>query len=43
MKCSRKGERDKMREKLEDTFSWLNSEGDDADTAQYLDKRTSLE
>ncbi|OCH90865.1 actin-like ATPase domain-containing protein [Obba rivulosa] len=43
LKCSQDEERKAIREKLQETFAWLSEHGDDADTAQYLDKRASLE
>ncbi|EMD35137.1 hypothetical protein CERSUDRAFT_116612 [Gelatoporia subvermispora B] len=43
MKCSQEQERKAIQERLQETFSWLYEHGDDADTAQYLDKRSSLE
>lgn len=43
MKCSQKTERTAMGEKLEETFRWLHDHGDDADTVDYILKRTALE
>ncbi|KAJ3920624.1 Hsp70 protein-domain-containing protein [Lentinula edodes] len=42
-KCSQPSERQAIAEKLEETFSWLHDEGDDADTTVLLDKRIVLE
>ncbi|KAJ3847020.1 Hsp70 protein-domain-containing protein [Lentinula lateritia] len=42
-KCSQPSERQAIAEKLEETFSWLHHEGDDADTTVLLDKRIVLE
>lgn len=43
MKCSQESERRAIAEKLQETFAWLNEEGDSAETLQYLDKRNSVE
>ena len=42
-KCSQPGERSAIHEKLEETLSWMHDDADDADTAQLLDKLSSLE
>ncbi len=42
-KCSKEAERDTMKEKLEETLSWLHEHGDDADTRDYISRRTALE
>ena len=42
-KCSQPGERSAIQEKLEETLTWMHDEADDADTAQLLDKLSSLE
>lgn len=42
-KCSQEEERKAIAEKLQETFAWLNEEGDSAETWQYLDKRSSVE
>lgn len=42
-KCSKEEERRSMSEKLEETFSWLHDEGDDADTTAYVQHRSALE
>ncbi|KAL6308933.1 actin-like ATPase domain-containing protein [Sparassis latifolia] len=43
MKCSQEAERQKMAEKLQEALSWLHEYGDDAQTREYLDKRSVLE
>ncbi|KAH8079815.1 heat shock protein 70 family [Cristinia sonorae] len=43
MKCSQEQERNSMREKLDETFSWLYDQGDDAQTADYIQKRSAIE
>ena len=43
VKCSQPSERKKLSEKVDETLAWLNDHGDDADTIQYIDKRTALE
>ena len=43
MKCSQESERKAIADRLQQTFAWLNEEGDHAETWQYLDKRSSLE
>ncbi|KAH9851306.1 actin-like ATPase domain-containing protein [Lenzites betulinus] len=43
MKCSQAAERKALAEKVDETLAWLQDHGDDADTIQYIDKRTALE
>lgn len=43
IKCSQASERKAMDQKLQETFSWLHEHGDDAETSQYIEKRTALE
>jgi len=43
MKCSQPGERSAIWEKLEETFSWMHDEADNADMTQFLEKLSSLE
>jgi hypoxia up-regulated 1 len=42
-KCSQPSERTKITEKLEELFTWMHEDSDDADTAHFLEKRSSLE
>lgn len=42
-KCSQDGERRRISEKLQETFTWLSDYGDDADTRELIEKRTALE
>lgn len=42
-KCSKESERASISEKLDSSFNWLHEKGDDADTPQFLDKRSTLE
>ncbi|KAJ8461803.1 hypothetical protein ONZ45_g18168 [Pleurotus djamor] len=42
-KCSQPSERATIGDKLEEAFSWLHEEGDNADTPHFLDKRSALE
>ncbi|KAJ3771266.1 Hsp70 protein-domain-containing protein [Lentinula raphanica] len=42
-KCSQWSERQALAEKMEETFSWLHEQGDDAETSVLLDKRVALE
>ncbi|KAG6812912.1 hypothetical protein H0H92_015464 [Tricholoma furcatifolium] len=42
-KCSTAAERQKIQDKLEESFDWLHDRGDVAETSQLLDKRISLE
>ncbi|KAL4257706.1 Heat Shock Protein 70 (HSP70) [Pleurotus pulmonarius] len=42
-KCSKESERATISEKLDSSFNWLHEKGDDADTPQFLDKRSTLE
>ncbi|KAI0688008.1 actin-like ATPase domain-containing protein [Cytidiella melzeri] len=41
--CSREEERKTFKEKLHETFAWLHDNGDDADTSEYVKRRTDLE
>ncbi|KZT03291.1 actin-like ATPase domain-containing protein [Laetiporus sulphureus 93-53] len=43
MKCSQEAERKRIAEQLEETFTWLSENGEDADTRDLLDKRGTLE
>ncbi|KAL1943263.1 hypothetical protein VTO73DRAFT_4338 [Trametes versicolor] len=43
VKCSQSAERKALAEKTDETLAWLADYGDDADTIQYIDKRTALE
>ena len=43
MRCSQERERVAMREKLEQTFGWLHDEGEDADTVEYIGRRSAIE
>ncbi|KAI8996318.1 actin-like ATPase domain-containing protein [Trametes punicea] len=43
MKCSQDTERKALAEKVDETLAWLQDHGEDADTIQYIDKRTALE
>ncbi|KAI0633042.1 actin-like ATPase domain-containing protein [Trametes polyzona] len=43
VKCSQAAERKALAEKTDETLTWLADHGDDADTMQYIDKRTALE
>ena len=43
VKCSQPSERKSLAEKVKETLGWLQDHGDDADTIQYVDKRTALE
>ncbi|KAI0830309.1 actin-like ATPase domain-containing protein [Trametes gibbosa] len=43
VKCSQAAERKALAEKTDETLVWLQDHGDDADTIQYIDKRTALE
>ncbi|KAI0354229.1 actin-like ATPase domain-containing protein [Trametes cingulata] len=43
VKCSQNSERKAIAEKVDETYAWLQEHGDDADTMQYIDKRTALE
>ena len=42
-KCSQTSERKKLSEKVGETLVWLNDNGDDVNTMEYIDKRTALE
>ncbi|KAI0742863.1 actin-like ATPase domain-containing protein [Daedaleopsis nitida] len=43
VKCSQPSERKSLSGKVDETLGWLQEHGDDADTIQYIDKRTALE
>ena len=43
VKCSQPSERKSLAEKVDETLAWLQDHGEDADTIQYIDKRTALE
>ena len=43
VKCSQTSERKKLSEKVDETLVWLNDKGDDANTMEYIDKRSALE
>ncbi|KAH9943772.1 Hsp70 protein-domain-containing protein [Amylocystis lapponica] len=43
VKCSQDGERRRMAEKLQETLAWLHDYGDDADTRDYVEKRSAVE
>ncbi|KAI0772399.1 actin-like ATPase domain-containing protein [Trametes elegans] len=43
VKCSQSAERKALAEKVDETLAWLTEHGDDADTIQYIDKRSALE
>ncbi|KAI0369349.1 actin-like ATPase domain-containing protein [Pilatotrama ljubarskyi] len=43
VKCSQSSERKAIAEKVDETLAWLQDHGEDADTMQYIDKRTALE
>lgn len=42
-KCSQEEERQTLGQKLEETFNWLHDHGDEADTNDYVKRRTALE
>lgn len=41
--CSQETERKTIAQKLQEAITWLNEEGDSAETWEYLDKRNSVE
>ncbi|KAI0659567.1 actin-like ATPase domain-containing protein [Cubamyces menziesii] len=43
VKCSQTQERKAIAEKVDETLVWLQDHGEDADTIEYIDKRTALE
>ena len=43
MKCSQERERESISEKVSEVYSWLHEDGEDAETDQYLSRRSSLE
>ena len=43
VKCSQNQERKAIAEKVDETLVWLQDHGEDADTIEYIDKRTALE
>ncbi|KAI0331368.1 actin-like ATPase domain-containing protein [Cubamyces sp. BRFM 1775] len=43
VKCSQTTERKAIAEKVDETLVWLQDHGEDADTIEYIDKRTALE
>lgn len=43
MKCSQERERESISEKVNEVYSWLHEDGEDAETDQYLTRRSNLE
>lgn len=41
VKCSQDSERKAISERLQETIHWLAEHGDEADTIQYIDKRSA--
>lgn len=42
-KCSQEVERASIKKKLDESMNWLHETGDNAETAQFYDKRNALE